>query len=62
MVIISSYFSNETYGLLGPQMAATIIQENTPFKRYGSIIGWWEEAGLHHHKPQGCINNMAKNR
>ena len=31
MVIISSYFSNETYGLLGPQMAATIIQENTPY-------------------------------
>ncbi len=29
--IISSYFSGETYGLLGPQMAATIIRENTPF-------------------------------
>ena len=29
MVIISSYFKGETYGLLGPQMAATIIQENT---------------------------------
>ena len=29
--IISSYFSGETYGLLGPQMAATIIRENTLF-------------------------------
>jgi hypothetical protein len=29
--IIASYFSGETYGLLGPQMAATIIRENTPF-------------------------------
>ncbi|HBF42492.1 MAG TPA: hypothetical protein DDW42_02465 [Desulfobacteraceae bacterium] len=31
MVIISSYFDGETYGLLGPQMAATVIQENTPY-------------------------------
>ncbi|MCP4295873.1 MAG: hypothetical protein GY786_09730, partial [Proteobacteria bacterium] len=30
-VIITSYFSGETYGLLGPQMAATVIRENTPF-------------------------------
>ncbi|MDQ1334536.1 MAG: hypothetical protein QG552_1486 [Thermodesulfobacteriota bacterium] len=29
MVIIASYFKGETYGLLGPQMAATVIQENT---------------------------------
>ena len=29
--IISSYFAGETYGLLGPQMAATVIRENTPF-------------------------------
>ncbi len=29
--IIASYFSGETYGLLGPQMAATIIRENTSF-------------------------------
>ncbi len=32
MSIISSYFEGETYGLLGPQMAATVIQENTPYK------------------------------
>ncbi len=32
IAIISSYFANETYGLLGPQMAATIIEENTPFE------------------------------
>jgi hypothetical protein len=31
MAIITSYFSGETYGLLGPQMAATIIQEHTPY-------------------------------
>ncbi|MBW2005171.1 MAG: hypothetical protein JRI72_11295, partial [Deltaproteobacteria bacterium] len=31
MAIIASYLSGETYGLLGPQMAATIIQENTPY-------------------------------
>jgi hypothetical protein len=30
MAIIASYFARESYGLLGPQMAATIIQENTP--------------------------------
>ena len=28
MVIVASYFGDETYGLLGPQMAATVIQEN----------------------------------
>ena len=31
MAIIASFFKNETYGLLGPQMAATIIQDNTPY-------------------------------
>ncbi len=31
MAIIASYFAGESYGLLGPQMAATIIQENTPY-------------------------------
>lgn len=31
MAIIASYFAGENYGLLGPQMAATIIQENTPY-------------------------------
>jgi hypothetical protein len=29
MVIITSFFKDETYGLLGPQMAATIIQDQT---------------------------------
>jgi len=32
MAIIASYFKNETYGLLGPQMAATIITDNTPYE------------------------------
>ncbi|MBA4394000.1 MAG: hypothetical protein C0407_10650, partial [Desulfobacca sp.] len=31
MAILASYFSGETYGLLGPQMAAAIIQEHTPY-------------------------------
>jgi hypothetical protein len=31
MAIIASYFAGDTYGLLGPQMAATVIQENTPY-------------------------------
>ena len=31
MAIIASYFTGETYGLLGPQMAATIIQEKMPY-------------------------------
>jgi len=29
MVIITSFFKDETYGLLGPQLAATIIQDHT---------------------------------
>jgi hypothetical protein len=31
MAIIASFFKNESYGLLGPQMAATIINDNTPY-------------------------------
>jgi hypothetical protein len=31
MAIIASYFAGETYGLLGPQMAATVIYENTSY-------------------------------
>lgn len=31
MVIISSYFEDESYGLLGPQMAATVISERTGY-------------------------------
>jgi hypothetical protein len=30
-VILSGYFLNESYGLLGPQMAATTIQNNTSY-------------------------------
>jgi hypothetical protein len=32
MAIIVSYFKDEIYGLLGPQMAATIIQDHTPYE------------------------------
>lgn len=31
IAILTSYFSGETYGLLGPQLAATIIQGHTPY-------------------------------
>ena len=31
LVIITGYFKGETYGLLGPQMAATIINAHTDF-------------------------------
>ena len=31
MAIVASFFKDETYGLLGPQMAATVIQDNTPY-------------------------------
>ena len=32
MAIITGFFEDETYGLLGPQMAATIIQDHTPYE------------------------------
>ncbi len=32
MVIITSYFEDEAYGMLGPQLAATIIQDHTPYE------------------------------
>jgi len=32
LAIIASYFAGESYGLLGPQVAATIIQDNTPYE------------------------------
>ena len=32
MVIITSFFKDETYGLLGPQLAATVIQDHTPYE------------------------------
>jgi len=32
MAIISSYFEGESYGLLGPQMAATIIEDTTGYE------------------------------
>ncbi len=32
MAIITSFFKDETYGLLGPQLAATIIRDHTPYE------------------------------
>ncbi|HSO66731.1 MAG TPA: hypothetical protein VLP30_02650, partial [Desulfatirhabdiaceae bacterium] len=32
MAIITSYFEGESYGLLGPQMAATVIEDTTSYK------------------------------
>ncbi len=31
MAIISACFAHDAFGILGPQMAATIIRENTPY-------------------------------
>ena len=39
MAIIAGYFENETYGLLGPQMAATIIQDHTPYECIVIAVG-----------------------
>ncbi len=32
MAVIASYFAGESYGLLGPQMAATVIENHTPYE------------------------------
>ena len=32
MAIVTSYFSGEGYGILGPQMAASIIEAGTPYE------------------------------
>jgi hypothetical protein len=32
IAIISSYFQGERYGLLGPQMAATVIKRHSPYE------------------------------
>ncbi len=32
MAIITSYFAGESYGLLGPQIAATLIEAHTPYE------------------------------
>ena len=31
MAIVASYFKDEAYGLLGPQLAATLIQDHSPY-------------------------------
>ena len=33
MAIITRYFAGETYGLLGPQVAASIIEKHAPYER-----------------------------
>jgi hypothetical protein len=43
MAIISGYFEGDSCGLLGPQMAATIIQENTSFECIVLALGKNEE-------------------
>jgi hypothetical protein len=43
MAIITSYFSGGAYGLLGPQVAATVIEENTPYECI--VIGISREDG-----------------
>lgn len=39
MAIITSYFQGDNYGLLGPQLAATIIEANTSFKCVVLAVG-----------------------
>lgn len=46
MAIICSYFTGESYGVLGPQMAATIIQENTPYHCIVIAVGREDNKGL----------------
>ena len=43
MAIITSFFKDEAYGLLGPQMAATVIEDNTPYDCI--VIAVTREAG-----------------
>ncbi|WP_457551511.1 hypothetical protein [Desulfobacula sp.] len=38
LVILTGYFTGESYGLLGPQMAATIINVHTDFHSTPLII------------------------
>jgi hypothetical protein len=46
MAIICSYFSEESYGVLGPQMAATIIQENTHYHCIVIGVGREDDKGV----------------
>jgi len=46
MAIIASYFEDETYGLLGPQMAATVIQENTAYDCIVIAVGREDDKAL----------------
>ncbi|WP_300455348.1 hypothetical protein [Desulfobacula sp.] len=61
LVIITGYFTDESYGLLGPQMAATIINDHTDFEAI--VVGVTNEdstqalktALTHHFKNQQKI-------
>ena len=46
MAIIASYVEGETYGLLGPQMAATVIRENTPYNCIVIAMGREDDKAL----------------
>ena len=46
MAIITSYFKGESYGMLGPQMAATIIQDNTDFDCIVVAVSREDDKGL----------------
>ncbi len=46
MAIIASYFAGEAYGLLGPQMAATIIEDNAPYDCIVIAVAREDDKGL----------------
>jgi hypothetical protein len=46
MAIIASYFEGESYGLLGPQMAATVIRENTPYDCIVLAVGRQDDKAI----------------
>ncbi|MBN2125830.1 MAG: hypothetical protein JW821_16145 [Deltaproteobacteria bacterium] len=46
IAVIASYFEGETYGLLGPQMAATLIQDHTPYECIVVAVTHRDDKGL----------------
>jgi len=46
MVILASYLPGETYGLLGPQVAATVIQDHTPYECIVVAVAREDDKGL----------------
>lgn len=60
MVIIASYFGGETYGLLGPQMAATVIQENTSYECIVVAVAREDDKTVSYSNPMGTLKNKMR--